>query len=169
MDGLDVSRLAAVDIAVALRSYPRRFRDVLATASASRGIPADELVGRVGSDGHCGMDLLLDVVNTLTLLDRALDEVLLADDPALHPGVLDPSLRDWAPPPGLSLETLLDMLDDQCADLAGAVEGVSMADWSRPAHVADGPALTAITIAQEATRVGAEGLRSFEGTLRSAG
>ncbi len=167
MDGLDVSRLAAVDIAVALRSYPRRFRETLASVSQARGLPAEELVGRIGADGHCGMDLLLDVVNTLTLLDRSLDEVLRADDPALHPGVLDPSLRDWAPPPGLSLETLLDMLDDQCADLAAAVDEVSSVDWVRSAHIADGPSLTAITIAQEATRVGAEGLRAFESALRA--
>lgn len=109
----------------------------------------------------------MDAVGTLTLVERALSQVLLSDDPALHPGVLDPSQRHWDQPPGLAADTLLDMLDDQCVDLAEAVDAVAQTDWTRPGHLADGAPLTALDLAREAVRVGADNLRRLETTLAS--
>lgn len=165
MNTPDLSRLGAVDLATALRSYPRRFREAIDRAARAQGIPPEEVVCRPGPDGTTGTDHLLDAVSTLTLVEQALTEVLRTDDPALHPGVLDPTHRQWAPPSGLSLATLLEMLDDQCDDLADAVDAVPGPDWDRRGHLADGPEVLAIDLAREAVRVGAANLRALGESL----
>lgn len=168
METPDLSRLGAVDLAVTLRSFPRRYREAIDAAARARGVPAEEVVGQPGPDGTTGTEFLLDAVNTLTLVEQALTQVLRTEDPALHPGVLDPTHRQWAPPSGLSFATLLEMLDDQCDDLADVIEAVPSADWSRTGHLADGPALVAIDLAREAARVGLANLGALRTSL-SAG
>jgi hypothetical protein len=163
----DVARLAAVDVAVALRSFPRRYRSVVAEAAVARATNHDELMARIAPDGTTGVGHLLDVVSTLTLVERGLHQVLINDDPALHPAVLDAAVRDWDPPSGTTPDTLLDMLDDQCNDFADMVESVHTPDWSRPGHVADGGSLTAIDLAHEAVRVGVANLDALRRTLAS--
>ena len=165
METHDLSRLGAVDLAAALRSFPRRYREEIDRAARTQELPPEDVVCRPGADGTTGTDHLLDAVSTLTLVEQALTEVLRTDDPALHPGVLNPSHREWAPPSGLSLATLLEMLTDQCDDLADAIDAVPAADWSRPGHLADGPPVEAIDLAREAVRVGASNLRALAGSL----
>ena len=161
METPDLSRLGALDLATALRSYPRRYRETIDRAARTHDLPAEEVVCRPGPDGTTGTDHLLDAVSTLTLVEQALTQVLRTDDPALHPGVLDPTHRQWAPPSGLSLGTLLEMLDDQCEDLADVIDAVPGPDWLRPGHLADGPAVSAIDLAREAVRVGSVNLRAL--------
>lgn len=161
----DLARLGAVDIAVALRSYPRRYREAIDRAAHTHGITAEDVVCRPGPDGSTGTEHLLDAVSTLTLVDQALTQVLRTDDPALHPGVLDPTHREWAPPSGIGLDTLLEMLEDQCDEFADAVDAVPIGDWSRRGHLADGPSVTAIDLAREAVRVGTTNLRLLEQSL----
>lgn len=165
MDTPDLSRLGAIDLAAALRSFPRRYREAIDRAARTQQVPAEEVVCRPGPDGTTGTEHLLDAVSTLTLVEQALTQVLRTDDPALHPGVIDPTQRQWAPPSGLSLATLLEMLDDQCDDLADAVDAVPTTDWNRRAHVADGPPVIAIDLAREAVRVGAANLRALSTSL----
>jgi hypothetical protein len=162
-----IERLSANDVAVALRSFPRRYRTRIAESSALHATSPDDLMARVAPDGTNGTSHLCDVVSTLTLVERALTQVLHTDDPALHPAVMDPAVRDWDPPMGTSIETMLEMLDQQCDDLANQVAAVYTPDWSRPGHIADGPSLTAIDLAHEAVRVGASNLSALERTLAS--
>jgi hypothetical protein len=163
MTGADLSRLSAVDGATALRSLPRRYRDALHAASLSRGVDADDLANRTSQTGTSAMQQLIDTVSTLTLLEQALSQVLRSDDPALHPGVLDPATRQWSPPLGLALDTVLEMLDDQCADFADMIDGVHTPDWSRVGHIADADSrLRAIDLIHEAVRVGTGNLRAME-------
>lgn len=161
----DVSRLGAVDLAAALRSYPRRYREAIDRAARSQNLAHEEVACRPGPDGTSGIDHLLDAVSTLTLVEQALTQVLRTDDPALHPGVLDPTHRQWAPPSGLSLTTLLEMLDDQCDDLADVVDAVPSADWDRTGHIADGPEVLAVDLVREAVRVGSDNLRALSTSL----
>jgi hypothetical protein len=162
-----IERLSAVDVAIALRSFPRRYRTRIAEASALHATSPDELMVRTAPDGTNGTSHLCDVVSTLTLVERALDQVLHSDDPALHPAVMDPAVRDWDPPMGTSIETMLEMLDQQCDDLANQVDAVHTPDWSRPGHLADGESLTAIDLAHEAVRVGSTNLAALQRTLSS--
>ena len=165
MESHDLSRLGAVDLAAALRSFPRRYREEIDRAARAQELPPEDVVCRPGADGTTGTDHLLDAVSTLTLVEQALTEVLRTDDPALHPGVLNPSLRQWAPPSGLSLATLLEMLTDQCDDLADTIDAVPAADWSRRGHLADGPPVEAIDLAREAVQVGSTNLRALGASL----
>ena len=165
METPDLTRLGAIDLAAALRSFPRRYREAIDRAARAQNLPAEEVVCRPGADGTTGTDHLLDAVSTLTLVEQALTQVLRTEDPALHPGVLDPTQRQWAPPSGLSLATLLEMLDDQCDDLADAIDAVPTADWNRRGHIADGPHVIAIDLAREAVRVGSADLRSLSTSL----
>lgn len=123
------------------------------------------MLARTAPDGTNGTSHLCDVVSTLTLVERALTQVLHSDDPALHPAVMDPTVRDWDPPVGTSIETMLEMLDQQCDDLANQVAAVHSPDWLRPGHVADGDPLTALDLAHEAVRVGATNLEALRRTL----
>ena len=165
MDTPDLSRLGAIDLAAALRSFPRRYREAIDRAARTQQIPVEEVVCRPGPDGTTGTEYLLDAVSTLTLVEQALTQVLRSDNPALHPGVLDPTHRQWAPPSGLSLATLLEMLDDQCDDLADALDAVPLGDWNRRGHIADGPPVVAIDLAREAVRVGSANLRGLTTSL----
>jgi hypothetical protein len=168
MTGADLSRLSAVDAATALRSFPRRYRDLLHSAATSQGVDADDLANRTSHTGTSAMQQLVDTVSTLTLLEQALSQVLRTPDPALHPGVLDPTSRQWSPPLGLSLDTVLEMLDDQCVDFADMIDGVHSPDWQRAGHIADADSqLRAIDLVHEAVRVGTGNLRAMEAGLAS--
>lgn len=167
MDSADVSRLTAIDSAAAIRSFPRRYRSAITEVALARTEAPEEVVNRPGHDGTTALSHLLDAVSSLTLVERALVQVLRTDDPALHPGVTDPTHRDWAPPMGTSLDTLLEMLDDQCGDLGTLVADTPSSEWRRPGHIADGARLTALDLAHEAVRVGATNLRELERTLAS--
>jgi hypothetical protein len=168
MTSADMSRLSASDVATTLRSLPRRYREDLRTESVRRGLDPDDLVNRAAGDGTSAMTHLVDTVSTLTLLEQALTQVLRQEDPALHPGVLHPAARDWSTPLGLSLDTVLEMLDDQCEDLAAMVDGVPTADWSRRGHIADDDSqLRAIDLAHEAVRAGVGNLRTMTTVLAS--
>jgi len=167
MDAADVSRLNAPDVAAALRSFPRRYDMAITEAALARTVAPEEIAARKGDDGTSALDHLLDAVSSLTLVERALIQVLRTDNPALHPGVLDPTHRDWDPPMGTSLDTMLDMLRDQCEYLGTHVADTPSSEWSRPGHIADGERLTALDLAREAVRVGSTNLRAMERVLAS--
>lgn len=156
------SPLSPADAAVAMRTWPRRYRAVLAPAQDEQ---VAELALRIGPDGVCALDLAVDSVRTWTLLDRALHDLRFADAPTLHPAVADPAARTWDSPAVESLESILDQIDDTSVALADAIDATPTEDWSRTASVAGGGTVDALSVAREAVRVGAENLRSIERTL----
>jgi hypothetical protein len=168
MTGLDLSRLAPADGAVALRSLPRRFAAVLRPPIAEdRPAGHDDLVQRVGPDGHSAVDHAMHVVRSLILLDRAIEQVLISDRPVLHPAVIDDHGRwveDNGPPPEP---------DDVLADLAAAaerlaarVDRVAASDWSRAGRVAgDGGTASAHDLLREAVGQAIAHLHDAERTV----
>ncbi len=87
--------LSPADAEVTLRSLTRRFRAAVA-AAASDDETGDVLAERIGPDGNSVIDHLVATVGGLSVLDRALEQVLTADQPVLHAGVVDPTDRDFA-------------------------------------------------------------------------
>lgn len=162
----DVSQLAAPDAEVALRSYPRRFRAAVLPITDDPAVEA--LAERVGPGGRSAVDLVVAVTNTWVLLAQALRQVLVDENPVLHPGVGDPGQREWDVPPGTSAEGALDRLADEATALADAAGRVSSRDWSRTGAVAGGAQVSAIDLAREAVRVGAQGLVDAEAAIRAA-
>jgi hypothetical protein len=154
---LDLSRLAPDDAVVALRSYPRRYRAELAPLPGDDRI--DELAQRIGPTGESALGIVDDVVRTWGLVGHELHQLLIADEPTLHPAVIDRSQRHWDVPAPESVEAALDDLARESEALVEQVTTVGMAeDWARVAPVAGGGEVTALDLLRELVRVGAEGL-----------
>lgn len=94
MSGLDLSRLSPADGAVALRSYPRRFRALL--TAVDRDERPDDVAHRAGPDGLSALDHASHVARAFGLIANALHQVLVGDRPVLPAGVVDDRERSWA-------------------------------------------------------------------------
>ena len=155
MSALDVSRLSPEDIVAALRSYPRRFRELL-TSVEPHDVPAEAIE-------HADH-----VARSLALLGEAMRQVLVQDEPTLMPAVADDAQREWAHAGATSIDDALAFLDMEAHALAEAVGDVSSAAWTRQGKVAgSGQSLSALDLAREAVRTGADHLRAAERLLSS--
>ncbi|MCU0271032.1 MAG: hypothetical protein MUF83_20645 [Acidimicrobiales bacterium] len=165
MDPYALDQLSAADAAVALRSYPRRFRaEVLPIAHDPE---VEQRAWQIGPEGRSAAELVVATTNTLVLLGRALHDVVVQSDAALHPAVADPRQRTWEVPPGVTVEELLEQLGDACDALADAVERVHSPDWSRTASVVGDGRLSALDVVKQAVAAGIDNLRAVERTLRA--
>lgn len=165
----DVSRLSAPDAEVALRTFGRRFRTVFApVAGDPDGL--DGLAARLGPAGRSATDHLTDAVRSLAMLGQALHQILFAEAPVLHSGVVDAAARGWEPVPGERVEALLDELADEATAMADATAKVSGRDWSRTGTVAghDGRTVSALDVLREAVRTCATDLDGATAALAAA-
>ncbi len=143
MPGLDVSRLSPDDAVAALRSYPRRFREVL-TSVEPDDVPAEA----VEAADH--------VARSVAMLAEALRQVVVQDNPTLLPAVADDTAREWTMSTLSSPDDVLAFLDMECNAMADAVHGVASEAWTRTGIVAGtGTEMSALAIAREAVRTGA--------------
>lgn len=150
MNGLDVSRLSPEDIVAALRSYPRRFRELL-TSVDEQDVPA----AAIEHADH--------VARSLGMLGEALRQVLVHDEPTLLPAVADDSARDWAHAGASSIDDVLAFLGMEANALADAVKDVASDAWTRRGTVAgSGSSMSALDVAREAVRTGADHLHAAE-------
>ncbi|MEX2292174.1 MAG: hypothetical protein WD691_00180 [Acidimicrobiales bacterium] len=120
------------DAIVALRSLGRRFREVFASDDDEA---VDELAQRNGTDGHSAFDHVVAAGHTIAFLGRALDLVLIEDDPVLHPAVLDARERAWPDATGTVHERLSE-LSWEAEAVAERAERVPAHDWTRHGRVA---------------------------------
>lgn len=162
MSAPDPAHLSPADAAVAMRSWPRRYREALAPIDDDQ---VAELAVRLGPDGLSALDLAVDSVRTWTLLDRALHDIRYSDEPTLHPAVGDRGARRWEAMATETLASVLDQITDVAGSLADAIDAMPADDWTRTATVAGGGVIGAMDIAREAVSVGADNLRSIERTL----
>jgi len=150
VSGLDLSRLAPDDAVAALRSYPRRFREVF-TSVAEDDLP------------HEAVEHADHVARSMALLGEALRKVLVQDHPTLLPAVADDSAREWAFDGSSSLDDVLAFLTMECNALADVIAEVPSDAWTRSGIVAgSGREMSALEIVREAVRTGAEHLRAAE-------
>ena len=154
MSGLDVSRLSPEDIVAALRSYPRRFREVL-TSVEPHEVPSEAIE-------HADH-----VARSLAMLGEAMRQVLVRDDPILMGAVTDDSQREWAHAGAWSIDDALAFLDMEAHALADAVADVPSSDaWTRRGTVAGSrQSVSALDVAREAVRTGSDHLRAAERLL----
>ena len=75
------------DAVVALRSMGRRWRGLFAGLDEDES--ADALAHRAGADGRSALDHATHATRTLSLLGRALEQIVVDDDAVLHPAVAD--------------------------------------------------------------------------------
>ena len=155
-----LAHLTPADAVASLRSLPRRFGEAFAPAPDAAGTP-DELAQRVGADGRSPAQHLTDVVNGLPLLNRALEQVLTSDDPALHPGITDLG-GQWDDTPVAALESALAQLGDAAIALADRAARVGAKEWNRTGHLADGAAVSALELLRAAVRLATDALRACQ-------
>jgi len=151
------------DAAVAMRSWPRRYRSEL--------LPVDDPIVEaravtIGPHGRSATDIAADTVRSLTLLERALHDVLLGETPTLHPAVLDRSGRHWDAAVAETPQAVLDQLDDRSASFAGAIERTAATEWSR-SGTCSGRSVTALELVGEAVDTAAVNLRLMTALLAS--
>jgi len=169
MSALDLSNLSSADAVVALRSYPRRYREAI--FADDRG-DAEARASQIGPTGHSVIELVTNTANTFVLLGQALHQVIVTTEPVVHAGVADAAQREWDLPPGTSLDAALGRLGDEATALAEAIARVHGNEWARKGQLAGGGTITALDVAREAVRAGADNLRSVVTTvegLRRAG
>ena len=155
MPGLDLSRLAPDDAVAALRSYPRRFREVLTSVD-----PQDLPQEAIEHADH--------VARSLALLGEALRQVVVQDEPTLMPAIVDDAAREWAFDGSSSVDDVLAFLTMECNALADAIGAVPSDAWTRAGVVAgSSQKVTALDIVREAVRTGADHLRAAEGAIRN--
>lgn len=116
------------DGAVALRSLPRRYRDMYAGLGEEES--PDALARQTAPDGTSALGHLVAATQAVAATRRALDEVLTTQDP-----VVDPIAEETPAAPGGTLEERLSELGGEAAALADHVDRTAAADWGRRGHV----------------------------------
>jgi len=162
------SHLSPDDAAVAVRSFPRRFRALLAQpAQDDERVDPDELARRIGPEGRSAADHLLTADGVLALVDRALEQAGHGDDPALHPAVADLD-GVWVDDPHAPLGALLDQLAATAAACAARIDAVATDDWGRHVRVADVDATRQLLdVVRDGVDVAAGHLRAAERTIQA--
>jgi hypothetical protein len=151
------------DAVVALRSMGRRWRGLFAGLDEDES--ADALAHRPGADGRSALDHATHATRTLTLLGRALEQIVVDDDAVLHPAVTNPAERVWASSTS-GVDESIDELAHEAERLADRADGVSAGDWSRRAAVVGGGDVGALGVLWDAVDSVVADLKAAEGTLR---
>lgn len=153
MSPLDLGNLTPNDAVAALKSFPRRYGEVLQPPSdADAGIDADERARRPGPDGASALAIVAEVVGTWASLADALRRVAVSDEP-----VFDASPSGSTRPvpnvaaAGVELEEGAQALATQIADVPGD-------SWGRAGTSADGTRVTALELVHQAVAEGRQGL-----------
>ena len=153
------------DAVVALRSMGRRWTGLFAGLGEDES--PDDLAHRVGADGHAALDHALRATRTLSLLGRAVEQILVEDDAVLHPAVGDPAQRARDGQEAGSVDDAIAELVHEADRLADRAGRVGASEWSRRARVAGQDAdVGALDLLWDAVDSAVAELRAAERTLR---
>ena len=150
------------DAVIAVRSFPRRYRQSL--------LPADEPVFeaqalQLGPDGVSAVEIAADTLRTWLIQREALRQTQRSDFPLFHPAVVDPVARQWQTPMHETCARVLDQLDELADDLAAEMDSISGDQWNRSGTIAGGDSVTALQLVQHILTVASENLRRIDRTL----
>ncbi len=154
--------LTPADATVAVRSFPRRFRALLARPDDEDRWDPDEIGRRLSADGTSAADHVLAADGVLALLDRALEQGAGHDDVTLHPAFADLAGATWddqhTPVPAL-----LDQLEATATRCAGRIESVPTDAWADQVGIAgvDAP-VGLLTVVRQGVGVVADHLRATQ-------
>ena len=165
MARLDLSHESPSDVAVTMRSLPRRFGEALAARDDDEDVEA--LARVMGPDGSSALDHVADTGRMLALIRRALVDVVSGHQPVLHAAITDPSARTWEHA-ATDLEGELSLLTDEATALAEQVERTSAEQWNAVGTIASGTEMTALDLAREAVQVAIAGLKATEAAMAAA-
>lgn len=138
-------------------------------ADPREGESADDVAHRHGPSGRSALDEVVGATRTITFLGRALEQILVDDDPILHPAVLDATEREWPDGTG-TVEERVSELAWEADALADRAAHVAASDWSRQARVAGRDAtVSALSVLWDAVDSAVGHLRQAEQTLANVG
>jgi hypothetical protein len=160
--GLDYDKVAPGDIAVAVRSFPRRFRAALASVDDQdapeaiiRRKPAPEVWSALTYTSH--------VADVFDMLGSSIRQLLEKDDPVVQfaPGA---GHTDEAAADAQEKDAVLDRLKAEGEKLAALLDGVKAEAWSRTGEFPWGTR-DVLTTARNAVHEGHHHLRDVEHVL----
>ncbi len=137
---------------VAIRSFPRRYRELL-VRPAHTDRP-EVVTGRPPGGEWSALEHTSHAAAVIDAVSDALQAVEVHDSPEV-------SLEGRRPWTG-SVEEILVGLGLSCERLADAADEVSGASWTRRGRVADGAEVTALDLLRHAVHVGAHHLREAQ-------
>jgi hypothetical protein len=150
------------DGAVALRSFPRRYRSLVLPALDP---VVEALAHQVGPEGVSAVELVADTVRTWLIQREAMRQTQIHDFPLFHPAVLHADQRHWHNPVLESADSALAQLEDLATEFADDINAIHGDAWFRSGTVAGGESVTALQLLEAAVNVGADNLRQIERTL----
>jgi len=160
------SSVTPSDAAVALRSYPRRFRSVLLVLDEDD----TDLLTRPGPDGWSALDHAAHLAASLTSVAEALRLVSIEESPLV---ALAPERRvDGSGAGGAGggdgvVDQVSAALEAAAVSAAEAVERIRGKDWERLGRVNDGASMTALDVARHGVHEGVHHLRAAEQAVSS--
>jgi DinB superfamily len=147
------------DAAVALRSYPRRYRAALVRLDDEEGA---DIVRRPGPDGWSALDHAVHVARAFDADADALRRVGIVEDPSV---AVEPERRAEEAGP---VDDVLARLAAAAAAAADAVEHTRGKDWHRAGSVEGGARVSALALARHAVHEGVHHLRLAEQAIDAA-
>jgi hypothetical protein len=161
--GFDGSRLAPRDGAAALRSFPRRYRGVLARPEEEER-PDDVLHRRPRGGGLSAIEHVAWATHGITGASEAMRLVLIQDRPVVTVPEIDPS-PDAVPDGSEPGEVALARLEAAVAPPAKLVDNTYGEDWKRTGVTTDGSPVSALALLAAAVHFGSHHLRATDRTI----
>jgi hypothetical protein len=161
--GFDGARLGPKDAAAALRSFPRRFRQILLPVEDDER-PDDVLHRRPRTGGLSAIEHALWVATAVTESGEALRLVLIQDQPVVKLPPVEPD----RPIEGgvVSAEEAVARIEAAVLPVAARIDDTHGDEWSRQGRLSDGgPTVTALDIAALAVHIGSHHLRATDATI----
>lgn len=153
-------------VVAALRSFPGRYRAAL---SADPTRDRDEIAALRAPDGRAVGELVAATVGALATLGDAVHRVLISDGATVPPIAVTTDTALPARDSGANLSTLLDRLETSTAAVADPVHDAPSASLLRTGTAPNGSAVTALDVARQAVRIGAENLLALQHAMAGGG
>jgi len=149
---------------VSVRSFPRRYRALLAPPGSSDG-PEAVFRRRPDPSTWSALEYTAHVADRLDHLGPAIRRITYEDNPPIPLFDSDRRARERAYN-GLERTEVLGWLDMASAELASVLEGVNAGDWTRTGLSVQGPR-DAVTMARDGVHEGAHHLRDVQRVLNA--
>ncbi len=141
--------LSPRDLAITLRSVPRRFTTVRSRAGADRLV---DVLERIGPSGARLDDLLAGASRGAALVGNAITMALTTNEPVVAHAVLDPSERVYTDDRSMRFDIAVDTITTEADGAAQRIEHATADDLSRDVAVTGGSTTTPLAIGQQLAR-----------------